>query len=111
MIGTVVAAVAVAVGWLRADDDWDEGAQLATRFCHTDASFDAAAADAVRAAGYDHACRTGDYDPGDRLTLRVARSAPVTRPRSWWRGWCAPGSGAPSRYGVSAVPPLPPPSG
>jgi hypothetical protein len=23
----------------------------------------------VQAAGYDHACVTGDYDPGDRFTL------------------------------------------
>lgn len=38
-------------------------------FCYPYGSFDAAAADAVRAAGYDHACVTGDYDPGDRFTL------------------------------------------
>ena len=38
-------------------------------FCYPYGDFDAAAADAVRAAGYDHACVTGDYDPGDRFTL------------------------------------------
>lgn len=38
-------------------------------FCYPYGSFDARAADAVRAAGYDHACVTGDYDPGDRFTL------------------------------------------
>jgi peptidoglycan/xylan/chitin deacetylase (PgdA/CDA1 family) len=38
-------------------------------FCYPYGSFDRAAADAVRAAGYDHACVTGDYDPGDRFTL------------------------------------------
>ncbi len=38
-------------------------------FCYPYGSFDAAAADAVRAAGYDHACVTGDYSPGDRYTL------------------------------------------
>ncbi len=38
-------------------------------FCYPYGSYDDAAADAVRAAGYDHACVTGDYDPGDRFTL------------------------------------------
>ncbi len=38
-------------------------------FCYPYGSYDAAAAEAVRAAGYDHACVTGDYDPGDRFTL------------------------------------------
>ncbi|WP_324276040.1 polysaccharide deacetylase family protein [Blastococcus brunescens] len=38
-------------------------------FCYPYGSYDQAAADAVRAAGYDHACVTGDYDPGDRFTL------------------------------------------
>ena len=38
-------------------------------FCYPYGSFDAAAAEAVRAAGYDHACVTGDYDPGDRFTV------------------------------------------
>lgn len=38
-------------------------------FCYPYGSYDAAAADAVRAAGYDNACVTGDYDPGDRHTL------------------------------------------
>ena len=40
-----------------------------TGFCYPYGSFDAAAADAVRAAGYGHACVTGDYQPGDRFTL------------------------------------------
>lgn len=38
-------------------------------FCYPYGSYDAAAAEAVRSAGYDHACVTGDYDPGDRFTL------------------------------------------
>lgn len=38
-------------------------------FCYPYGSFDTAAAAAVRSAGYDHACVTGDYDPGDRFTL------------------------------------------
>jgi len=49
-------------------------------FCYPWGDFDAAAADAARAAGYDHACVTGDYLPGDRFTL----------PRSY----VAPGDGA-----------------
>jgi peptidoglycan/xylan/chitin deacetylase (PgdA/CDA1 family) len=40
-----------------------------TGFCYPYGSFDDAAAQAVRSAGYDHACVTGDYDPGDRFTL------------------------------------------
>lgn len=50
-------------------------------FCYPWGHFDAAAADAARAAGYDHACVTGDFLPGDRFTL----------PRSY----VAPGDGAP----------------
>jgi peptidoglycan/xylan/chitin deacetylase (PgdA/CDA1 family) len=38
-------------------------------FCYPYGSYDDAAADAVEAAGYDHACVTGDYVPGDRFTL------------------------------------------
>ena len=38
-------------------------------FCYPWGSYDAASADAVRAAGYDNACVTGDYEPGDRVTL------------------------------------------
>jgi peptidoglycan/xylan/chitin deacetylase (PgdA/CDA1 family) len=38
-------------------------------FCYPYGSFDAAAAAVVRGAGYDHACVTGDYLPGDRYTL------------------------------------------
>jgi peptidoglycan/xylan/chitin deacetylase (PgdA/CDA1 family) len=38
-------------------------------FCYPYGEFDDAAADAVRAAGYDHGCVIGDYDPGDRFTL------------------------------------------
>lgn len=40
-----------------------------TGFCYPYGSFDGAAAEAARAAGYDHACVTGDYEPGDRFTL------------------------------------------
>ncbi|SDF12208.1 Peptidoglycan/xylan/chitin deacetylase, PgdA/CDA1 family [Blastococcus fimeti] len=46
-------------------------------FCYPYGSFDAGAADAVRAAGYDHACVTGDYDPGDRFTLPRSYVSPV----------------------------------
>jgi peptidoglycan/xylan/chitin deacetylase (PgdA/CDA1 family) len=45
-------------------------------FCYPWGRFDAAAADAVRAAGYDHACVTGDFAPGDRFTLPRAYVAP-----------------------------------
>ena len=38
-------------------------------FCYPYGSFDEAAADAVRAAGYDHACVTKDYSVSDRFTL------------------------------------------
>jgi peptidoglycan/xylan/chitin deacetylase (PgdA/CDA1 family) len=38
-------------------------------FCYPFGSYDDAAADVVQAAGYDHACVTGDYLPGDRFTL------------------------------------------
>ena len=38
-------------------------------FCYPYGDFDAAASEAVRQAGYDHACVTGDYEPGDRFTL------------------------------------------
>jgi peptidoglycan/xylan/chitin deacetylase (PgdA/CDA1 family) len=45
-------------------------------FCYPWGIFDEAAADAVREAGYDHACVTGDYLPGDRWTLPRAYVAP-----------------------------------
>jgi peptidoglycan/xylan/chitin deacetylase (PgdA/CDA1 family) len=45
-------------------------------FCYPWGSFDAAAADAARAAGYDHACVTGDYVPGDRFTVPRSYVAP-----------------------------------
>jgi peptidoglycan/xylan/chitin deacetylase (PgdA/CDA1 family) len=45
-------------------------------FCYPWGSFDAVAANAVRAAGYDHACVTGDYEPGDRFTIPRAYVAP-----------------------------------
>ncbi len=48
-------------------------------FCYPWGLFDAAAADAVRAAGYDHACVTGDPLPGDRFTLSRAYVAPGHR--------------------------------
>lgn len=38
-------------------------------FCYPYGSYDDAASEAVRVAGYDHACVTGDYFPGDRFTL------------------------------------------
>ncbi len=37
--------------------------------CYPYGEFDAAAADAVRAAGYDYGCVIGDYHPGDRSVL------------------------------------------
>lgn len=46
-------------------------------FCYPYGSFDAVAAEAVRAAGYDHACVTGDYDPGDRFTLPRSYVSPA----------------------------------
>jgi peptidoglycan/xylan/chitin deacetylase (PgdA/CDA1 family) len=45
-------------------------------FCYPWGIFDEAAADTVREAGYDHACVTGDYLPGDRWTLPRAYVAP-----------------------------------
>ena len=48
-------------------------------FCYPWGRFDDAAADAVRAAGYDHACVTGDHLPGDRFTLPRAYVAPGDR--------------------------------
>jgi peptidoglycan/xylan/chitin deacetylase (PgdA/CDA1 family) len=45
-------------------------------FCYPWGDFDAAAADAARAAGYDHACVTGDYSPGDRFTIPRSYVAP-----------------------------------
>ena len=38
-------------------------------FCYPYGAYDDAAARAVRAAGYGNACVTGDYHPGDRVTL------------------------------------------
>lgn len=38
-------------------------------FCYPYGDFDTASADAVRAAGYDHACVTRDYSVADRHTL------------------------------------------
>jgi peptidoglycan/xylan/chitin deacetylase (PgdA/CDA1 family) len=52
-----------------------------TGFCYPWGIFDEAAADAAVAAGYDHACVTGDFLPGDRFTLP--------------RFYVAPGDGAP----------------
>lgn len=45
-------------------------------FCYPWGDFDAAAAEAARAAGYDHACVTGDYLPGDRFTVPRSYVAP-----------------------------------
>ena len=44
--------------------------------CYPYGDVDAAAADAARAAGYDHACVTGDHRPGDRFTLPRSYVAP-----------------------------------
>ncbi len=49
-------------------------------FCYPYGSYDDAAADAVRAAGYDNACVTGDYQPGDRVTLPRCYVAPGDTP-------------------------------
>ncbi|KQS60327.1 hypothetical protein ASG36_05075 [Geodermatophilus sp. Leaf369] len=38
-------------------------------FCYPYGDFDAAAMQAVEEAGYDHACVTGDYEPGDRFSI------------------------------------------
>jgi peptidoglycan/xylan/chitin deacetylase (PgdA/CDA1 family) len=46
-------------------------------FCYPWGIFDAGAAQAARAAGYDHACVTGDYLPGDRFTLPRFYVAPT----------------------------------
>ena len=48
-------------------------------FCYPWGSFDGAATAAVRKAGYDHACVTGDYHPGDRFALPRAYVAPGDR--------------------------------
>ncbi|SNS73259.1 Polysaccharide deacetylase [Geodermatophilus pulveris] len=45
-------------------------------FCYPWGDFDEAAAEAVRSAGYDHACVTGDYRPGDRFTVPRCYVAP-----------------------------------
>jgi peptidoglycan/xylan/chitin deacetylase (PgdA/CDA1 family) len=45
-------------------------------FCYPWGVFDEAAADAAMAAGYDHACVTGDPLPGDRFTLPRSYVAP-----------------------------------
>jgi peptidoglycan/xylan/chitin deacetylase (PgdA/CDA1 family) len=49
-------------------------------FCFPWGAFDDAAAEAVRAAGYDHACVTGDYRPGDRFTIPRCYIAPHDGP-------------------------------
>jgi peptidoglycan/xylan/chitin deacetylase (PgdA/CDA1 family) len=45
-------------------------------FCYPWGDFDGAAARAVRDAGYDHACVTGDFLPGDRFTVPRSYVAP-----------------------------------
>lgn len=45
-------------------------------FCYPWGDFDEAAAEAVREAGHDHACVTGDFLPGDRFTLPRSYVAP-----------------------------------
>lgn len=49
-------------------------------FCYPWGIFDEAAAEAARAAGYDHACVTGDYRPGDRFTVPRSYVAPEDGP-------------------------------
>jgi peptidoglycan/xylan/chitin deacetylase (PgdA/CDA1 family) len=49
-------------------------------FCYPWGDVDEAAAEAVRAAGYDHACVTGDYRPGDRFTVPRSYVAPQDGP-------------------------------
>jgi peptidoglycan/xylan/chitin deacetylase (PgdA/CDA1 family) len=49
-------------------------------FCYPWGNFDEAAAEAARAAGYDHACVTGDYRPGDRFTVPRCYVAPHDGP-------------------------------
>jgi peptidoglycan/xylan/chitin deacetylase (PgdA/CDA1 family) len=51
-----------------------------TGFCYPWGDFDEAAAEAVRLAGYDHACVTGDYRPGDRFTIPRCYVAPEDGP-------------------------------
>ncbi len=46
-------------------------------FCFPWGDFDEAAADTARAAGYDHACVTGEYRPGDRFTIPRSYIAPT----------------------------------
>ena len=48
-------------------------------FCYPWGVFDEAAEAAARAAGYDHACVTGDYLPGDRFALPRFYVAPGDR--------------------------------
>jgi peptidoglycan/xylan/chitin deacetylase (PgdA/CDA1 family) len=48
-------------------------------FCYPWGIFDGDAAAAARAAGYDHACVTGDYLPGDRFALPRFYVAPGDR--------------------------------
>ncbi len=49
-------------------------------FCYPWGDFDEVAVEAVRAAGYDHACVTGDYRPGDRFTVPRCYVAPGDGP-------------------------------
>jgi hypothetical protein len=46
-------------------------------FCYPYGAYDAVAADAVRAAGYDNGCVIGDYAPGDRFTVPRCYVSPV----------------------------------
>ncbi|THJ68773.1 polysaccharide deacetylase family protein [Arthrobacter echini] len=49
-------------------------------FCYPYGDFDDAAADAVRAAGYDYGCVIGDYTPGDRAVLPRCYVSPRDTP-------------------------------
>ncbi|MGY1779058.1 polysaccharide deacetylase family protein [Geodermatophilus sp. SYSU D01036] len=48
-------------------------------FCYPWGDFDAAAVEAARAAGYDHACVTGDHLPGHRFAVPRSYVAPGDR--------------------------------
>ncbi|MHA7240177.1 polysaccharide deacetylase family protein [Arthrobacter sp. TMS1-12-1] len=49
-------------------------------FCYPYGEFDDAATEAVRAAGYDHGCVIGSYDPGDRFALPRCYVSPRDTP-------------------------------
>jgi peptidoglycan/xylan/chitin deacetylase (PgdA/CDA1 family) len=68
LAGMAADALAAEVGQSRAVLQEVLQAEVAG-FCYPYGEFDAAAAAAVEAAGYDHGCVIGSYEPGDRFTL------------------------------------------